>query len=116
MSRCKPTKAEQTASDIAKDRLREWMPKGSTVYTILETVSKSGMRRTIRLVVLVNGEAEPYPIHPNYNAALVLGRTQATKGDGIVCNGCGMDMGFDLVYSLSCSLYGEGDALKHRWL
>jgi hypothetical protein len=36
--------------------------------------------------------------------------------DGVTVKGCGMDMGFHLVYSLSQALYGarEGYALKHR--
>jgi hypothetical protein len=30
--------------------------------------------------------------------------------------GCGMDMGFHVVYSLSQTLFNDGYALKQRWL
>lgn len=94
------------------DQLREWMPKGSTVYTILRHVSRSGMRRSIGLVVFKDG----YALHPNYRTCEVLGRRQSKDDDGVICDGGGMDMGFDLVYSLAHKLYGDGYALKHQWL
>lgn len=59
--------------------------------------------------------------------------TRAQRNGGIKCDGCGMDMGFQLVYSLGRTLWplgthephgkrnGQPDreggyALKHRWL
>lgn len=33
-------------------RLREWFPKGSTVYTVLRHVSRSGMMRHIGVIAL----------------------------------------------------------------
>lgn len=99
------------------DQLKEWMPEGSTVYCVLRHVSRSGMQREIGLVVmLADSEYGIMDIHPNYRASEVLGRRMNKRGDGIVCHGCGMDMGFDLVYSLSLKLYGDGYALKSRWL
>lgn len=104
-----PKKADR---DEALDQLRAWMPKDSTVYTILRHVSRSGMQREIGLVKFIKGTA----IHPNYRAAMVLGRRINKQGDGIVCGGAGMDMGFELVYSLAQKLYGNGYALNQRWL
>ena len=120
----KHTKAE---IEEQTTRLKAWLPKGSTVFTILESVSKSGMSRQIRLVafgrddsgkITLDDNGEPYLIHPNYGASVILGWTQAKprSGDGIKVGGCGMDMGFHLVYSLSCALHGDGYALNHRWL
>ena len=38
--------------------LRQMLPPGSTVYTILRHVSRSGMRREISAVVVKNGEPQ----------------------------------------------------------
>jgi hypothetical protein len=106
-------KQEQTA------RLREWMPEGSTVYTILRHVSASGMSRDISLIVpRIDENGKVGFIHPNYVAAKVLGDRLVSKNgsDAIRIGGCGMDMGFHLVYSLSYALYGNGYALNHAWL
>jgi hypothetical protein len=37
---------------------------------------------------------------------VVIGARQAKRGDGLIIGGCGMDMGFHLVNSLSEALYG----------
>lgn len=86
------------------------------ILTIVRHVSKSGMSRNISLKYVKNGEL----MDITYNAAMVLdwplveGFNRAIK-----VGGCGMDMGFHLVYSLSGRLYGyEGRnayRLRHRW-
>ena len=67
----------------------------------------------------------------DYNAAALTGRSLGDNG--VVVQGCGMDMGFDLVYSLGYAIWpkgtpkphgkrnGEPDrdggyALKHSWI
>lgn len=108
-------KQEQREKDLA--RLREWYPEGSTVYTILRHKSQSGMQRVIGLVALIVGEdGQIIDLHPNYLAGRVLDRRVDGQRDGVVCRGTGMDMGFDLVYSLSLAIHDNGYALKHRWL
>ena len=112
--------ARKSSGDVEAQtkRLKEWLKPGDTVYTILRHKSPSGMSREIGLVIL---KAEPdFPggvrdLHPNYAASVVLGLKQG-KRDGIKISGCGMDMGFELVYRLSVELFGDGYALKHRWL
>lgn len=100
------------------DNLREWFPKGSTVYTILRHVARSGMSRTIGVLALLPGKGTPDFRHPNYAVSVVLGdRLDTSNGrDGVRVSGCGMDMGFDLAYRLGQALYGDGYALKHCWL
>lgn len=88
------------------ERLRGWLPPGSTAYTVLRHVSRSGMVRDIGLIVMLPDDGGP--VHPNYTAAAITGRRLAPNGDGIRCHGAGMDMGFDLVYSLSRALYPDG--------
>ena len=106
----KYTKEEQAE---ARERLLGWLKPGDTVYTILRHVSRSGMQREIGLVVFRNG----IPLHPNYAAATVLGWKVNKQGDGIVVGGCGMDMGFHIVYELSAALfngYCNGAATRKR--
>src|SRR3990167_6282629 len=95
----------------ATQRLRQWIKPGDTVHCILRNVSRSGMQREIGLVLMPKadrtGTAGPGPLHPNYAVACVLGE-RVGKRDGIVIGGCGMDMGFHLVYSLSRRLFPDG--------
>lgn len=92
--------------------------KKPVIYTILRSVSSSGMSRDISLVYIKNGD--PYFI--TYSASCALGDRLVSRNgsDAIRVNGCGMDMGFHLVYNLSSVLFkGEeraGYKLSHRWL
>jgi len=61
------------------------------------------MMREISLVVVVDGKTRDITWH----AANVLG-DKLGKREGIRVPGCGMDMGFHLVYSLSSALYPNG--------
>jgi hypothetical protein len=45
------TKADKLERDKAITQLRDWIKPGDTVYTILDSVSRSGMSRQIRVVV-----------------------------------------------------------------
>lgn len=95
-----------------EERLRELAPEGTTLYVILRHVSRSGMQRRISVVAIIDGD----PYHMDYLVALALERRTNGNGEGIVCHGAGMDMGFELIYSLSQALYGDGYKLSHRWL
>jgi len=114
----KYTKAEIAES---KARLLEWLTPGMTVYTILDSVSRSGMCRNIRLLTL-EGDG---PRYLSYHAARMLGYAINGHSDAIRITGCGMDMGFALVYDLSSALFARdendtqhsgGYALNQRWL
>ena len=107
---------KQREKEEAKQRLLEWLKPGDTVYTIVERVSRSGMSRNIRVIVFLGDRASD-SVHPNYAVATLLGWPWK-KGwhDSIRVSGCGMDMGFHLVYELSHELFGDGYALKQRWL
>lgn len=89
----------------ALESFRRLCPPGTKVYTILRSVSRSGMSRTISLVA---EDAEGNKTHPNWCGAVLTGNTLLTGfNDAIRVNGCGMDMGFDLVDSLSHAAYGK---------
>jgi hypothetical protein len=97
-------------------RLREWFPKGSTVYTIIRYVSKSGMSRTIGIVSLACDGDGVTDRHPNHAVSEVLGLRRHKHLDGVTIAGCGTDMGFEIAYRLGQELWGDGYSLKHRWL
>jgi hypothetical protein len=84
----------------ARDQLRAMLPPGSEVKTILRHVSRSGISRSISVVI--GGEDCTYLV------ARALGTGTDQRYGGIKRGGCGMDMGFDLVYSLSRALYPSG--------
>lgn len=110
-------KVSKADRDAAIARLRDWIKPGDTVYTILESVSRSGMSREIRVLVPYQNAPEDVArgrlpidfIHPNHAVSQALGIRQG-KRDGLIVGGCGMDMGFHLVYELSATLYGSGYA------
>ena len=95
----------------ARERLKQWLRPGNTVFTILRHVSQSGMMRHISLYVIKRNS----PIYLDYSVSQLLECPMA-KSEGLKRSGCGMDMGFDLVYSLSYALFGDGYKLNHRWL
>ena len=105
----KVTKKEATRLEREADiaRLREWLPPGSTVYTVLRHVSRSGMMRRIDLYAWIKDDnGEPMKMYLSGYAAKAIG--ERCEGDGIKVSGCGMDMGFHLVYNLSRVLYQQG--------
>lgn len=87
----------------AIEQLRKWLKPGDTVYTVLRHVSRSGMQREISLYVIKDGE----PQWLDGWASKALGE-RIGKREGLVVGGCGMDMGFHLVYNLSRTLWPDG--------
>lgn len=98
------TQSTKTERQDAIERLRLLLPPGSTVYTILRHVSRSGMSRSISCVIC--GTDGPQDI--DWLVRRALDARYDRKHSGIVVGGCGMDMGFHLVYSLSYTLYPKG--------
>ena len=92
---------EEKAKALAT--LRSLCPPGSTIYCKLNHVSRSGMSRSITPLVFIDDE-------PRYltHAACVLLDQSRDKYDGVAVSGCGMDMGFNLVYTLSRIAYPSG--------
>jgi hypothetical protein len=82
--------------------LREHLRPGDTLHTLLTHVSRSGMQRRIKVKQLKDSEILDFSFH----VSKVLNWSMDERG--IKVNGCGMDMGFQLIYSLSCQLYPKG--------
>jgi hypothetical protein len=100
----------------AIEQLKKLVKEGDTVYTILRHVSRSGMSRGIDLYAIIDNQ----PRWITGYAGKAMDRPQSEKDwreqRGIRINGCGMDMGFALVYDLASSLFGDGYKLKQQWL
>jgi hypothetical protein len=148
------TRKQDNERTEAAAQLRKMLKPGATVYTILRHVSRSGMMRHISLQVAQPKYRDVYPRNADgstnydakprrkregcelrditYYAAVAMGDRRADDG-GIKTPGCGMDMGFHLVYCLGATLWpkgtpkphgrrnGEPDseggyALKHEWV
>lgn len=79
---------------------------GTVVYTILRHVSSSGMSRDISLLIK-DGDGLA---NITYLAAKAMGDTLKEKnGHHVIrATGCGMDMGFALVYNLGRTLFPDG--------
>jgi hypothetical protein len=96
----------------ALTRLHDWLKPGDTVYTVLDHVSASGMSRAIRVLLLSCENGKVVDLHPNHAVSRVLGlrfhKRHGRETDALVMGGCGMDMGFELVYQLSCKMFPDG--------
>lgn len=95
--------------------------KGPTILLRLDSVSRSGMTRRIIPMLLLGCEGgDPDIRYLGRLAGIVLG--WGADDHAVRVSGCGMDMGFHLVYSLSLSLWHEqygsqaGYFLSHRWI
>lgn len=106
------TKAQVAERDEALDYLRELLQPGDTIHLTLEHVSRSGMVRDVVPYVIKDND----PIYLGGYVATALGWPRRAGKDGVRVDGCGMDMGFHLVYTLAWRLFDDGYALKHRWM
>ncbi len=96
------TTAKQQAE--AREGLREMLPPGSVVHTALRHVSRSGMMRAIGCYRLREEDADWL----SYRVATATGYPFSEKYEAVRADGCGMDMGFAVVYDLARTLYPDG--------
>ncbi|MDE2101388.1 MAG: hypothetical protein KGL39_29340 [Patescibacteria group bacterium] len=101
-----PNKALREERERATHMLREMLHPGQTIYTILRYVSRSGMMRHVSVVVIQDGR--PRQIDGLVATATGLKLTEGRDKEGIRVGGCGVDAGFEVVYSLARVLYPEG--------
>ena len=105
---------EQERQD-AISKLKEYVKEGDTLYTDVKHVSKSGMTRHMKVIQLQIYNKKARPSYWHYYIAKAL-NLPMNRDNQVIVRGCGMDMGFHLINSLSRTLYGKGDAIKHEWL
>lgn len=97
-------------------QLEKMLPAGSTVYTSIKSVSRSGMSRDIAVYCVRDGRI--YAV--TFWVARLLGwrLIEGNGGRAVRVEGVGMDMGYHLVESLAIALYGlEGrESLRQEWI
>lgn len=97
---------ETKFQETARESLRSLIAPGDTIYTILRHTSSSRMTRWISLVIIDPTLHRPREI--TYLAAPLLGmKYPDANHDGLKVGGCGMDMGFHLVYSLGRAMFPD---------
>lgn len=126
--------------------LRKSFPVGSTVYTIVRSISRSGMAWTISVLEIKNrvdrylcatcggdgpshGTEHPFKCgkeiietnvyHPAYKVAAVTGYSLAPRScshNAVIVKGCGFDHAGEIVSNLSYALYGNATSLHHEAL
>lgn len=100
-----PTKAVMAERAEAMEQLRALVEESNgIVYTILRHKSASGMLRVIDPIVMIDGR----PHSLAWSCAKATGDKIDRDRGGIRLGGCGMDMGFALVYSIGRSLWPQG--------
>lgn len=108
IERCRE-QLEEAISEAAKAQ-----DEKPVFYTILRSVSRSGMSRTISVHYVERKSGELRQL--NYACAVLLGLAMDRSNDGVKIKGCGMDMGFALVYDLAEKACKDGYAIHHRWI
>lgn len=89
-----------------------------TLYTSLKHVSSSGMSRDMKVLAAVDGEIIDVTW---YAGKLDVGTIKERNGQRVLrVGGCGMDMGFHVVYTISAILYGYEErgayTIRHEWI
>lgn len=109
--------AKNAVRQEAIGRLRAWIKPGDTIHVQMKHVSRSGMSRVIQVIKIncrpetdIDGKAgtEPEILYLGYNVAQALGMKYDRDREGVKIDGCGMDMGFAIVYDLSYALFKDG--------
>lgn len=104
----------------ALDSLR-FLTADDVIYTIVMKVSSSGMSRRIKFFAIRDNE----PVYLTWAVGVLL--EAPVNDDGVLVQGCGMDMGWHSVYRLSGILcesgiiaprpgVESGYVLDQRWL
>lgn len=113
MTKLTKKQIEQNEINEAKAELHKLLKAGDTVYTDVGTVSRSGMSRTMSVYIPVINEhtGKPDIRDITHLVAKVAGYKRNDRGE-LKVGGCGMDMGFAVVYSLAARMFGRGGECK----
>ncbi len=126
---CSAREGKEARQRYAVTKLRQWIRPGQGVYTVLTHCASNGMSRRLKVIIAVDGS----PFNITRYVAQACGHRMNDNEGSIVMGGCGMDMGFAVVYSLGHALWPKGTrkphgvrngvpdrdggyALKHGWL
>jgi hypothetical protein len=101
-------KAKETKQAEAIVHLQSVLKPGDTIYTVLRHVSRSGMSRNIDLYYMQDGKPQWISAYVGHAIGSPQSRKNWERSQGLTVGGCGMDMGFALVYDLSRTLFPDG--------
>jgi len=91
---------------MTKEELSTYMDEtGRHVYYIVRHVSRSGMSRSISFFVVSEGSIRSIDYHIKEHLSYKFDRNNG----GFKVEGCGMDMGFAVIYDLGRYLWPNGD-------
>lgn len=107
MMRCLVKKSDEERQE-AMEKLLTMVKPGDTVETVLRHCSRSRMSWSISPVIYRDGRT----IDLSYWAVRLLGYSFDQKNGGLKIGGCGMDMGFALVYAMSRALFPNGFGIE----
>lgn len=85
----------------AREYLRALLVPGDAVTTVVSHVARSGMRRSIKVLIVADGQ----PADVSWAVCRAVGWKFDDTHGGVIVDGCGMDMGFHLVYTLATHLF-----------
>ncbi len=111
---------EQKAEALAY--LKRNLNEGDTVFYIVKNVSNSGMYRHIDCYtfkvkdVFEEGENRVQKVWLSGAISKVLGYPLKEKTQSLGVSGCGMNMGFAVIYNLAEVLFGDGYKLNDEGL
>lgn len=100
--------------DEARDRLRELLSPGDTVSYYLSHISRSGMSRSITVLIpSTDHNGKPCIQNITWLVSRAIGWPIDQRHGGVKVSGCGMDMGFHLVHTLGWRLWPDGTPEPH---
>lgn len=115
------TKVSRERKEQCRENLRDLKP-GDRIYCVQRHVARSGMCRHIDFYQIQNDTKSPSVQCISAWVADLLGYPRDKKGNSVIVRGCGMDMGFAVVYELSKTLFPDnaecdpGLNLKAVWM
>jgi len=92
------------------DEIKQYVNEGDKLYTTVTHVSRSGTSRRIKVYAIKDNE----PINLSGWVSDLLDWPYHDGDGAIQVSGCGMDMCFHTVYSLSYALFSDGYKLEKR--
>jgi hypothetical protein len=107
------TRIIETAKTSEKERAKAELKKlfagsGYQAYTMLRHVSSSGMFRRISVYVIEDNQ----PLCIDYLIGKLGNYKRDKENEGLRVSGCGMDMGFAVVYDTSGEVFDDEEEVK----
>lgn len=105
------SKTSQARKDECRAALLKILKPSDKVYCVLRHDSRSGMSRRIDFYKMTRDS--PRYLSGYVGDLLEHKLANYRDGGGLVVGGCGMDMGFSVVYNLGAALWPKGTDKPH---